>query len=574
MNELFFLAPWLVWLLPLSSVPFAPLVARLGHKPVWIYSLAVSVASLVFASVGAYTYHAATSSSIAEWVSLLSVQIQIDVDGLSLLISLLVSFLVTLVLIYSLSYIKTGYARYYSLILLFAGSMLGLVMAGNLILFYFFWELVGICSALLIAFWYESDKARKAGMKAFIVTRIGDASLLLAIFVAYSLLGVTSFSGILSSFASLPKNYVSLFGILAFIGAMGKSAQVPLHGWLPDAMEGPTTVSALIHAATMVNAGVYLIIRLAPIYYSSTILSSMVLAIGLLSAFVGGLGALGSDDVKRVLAYSTISQLGLMFVAIGLNTASSATYHLISQGLFKALGFLSAGAVIESLGTRDMNEMGGLWRSMKITYSGFLLSVLAMSGLPPLVGFWSKESIISASGEGPLFYTLLVSSILTASYSFRALLKVFHGQAKSIVESKDPHPSMSLPIIILSVSVVIAWLPLEMQNLVAFSSLLPLPAYYTSILAIVIGFAPCLLAYQLYFARMKEIMMTNLTLQRLKRLLRGGLGFDSFYSNVATSFSSIAKAVARIQSGILQYNVALIFAALFILLLLGAVHLI
>jgi len=571
LNQILSFLPWSFWLLPLFSVPFAPLVARGGHKAVWSYSMAVATTSLLFSAFSAYTFESANNQVLTEWVRFLSVPLEITIDGLSLLVSVVVSFLVMLVVIYSLAYIKGGYGRYYSLILLFAGSMLGLVMAGNLIQFYFFWELVGICSALLIAFWHDREAARKAGMKAFVVTRIGDASLLVAIFIAYSVLGVTSFTGLLNGLNKFSSNYLMIFGTLVFIGAMGKSAQVPLHGWLPDAMEGPTTVSALIHAATMVNAGVYLIIRLAPLYGSSVFLSYLVLSIGLLSVFVGGLGALGADDIKRVLAYSTISQLGLMFTAIGLGSASSATYHLLSQGLFKALGFLSAGAIIETLGTRNMNAMGGLWKSMKLTYLGFLLSVLAMSGLPPLVGFWSKESILSAAGGGVISYVIILSSVLTSLYSFRALIKVFHGKPNFSSTPHDPHLSMALPILILAISVVIGSAFLSSQHLVNFVSFLPYTAYIISFGIVVLGILPDWLAFQLYPLRFASAVTNNSVLKSFKNFLLGGLGFDGIYRSIGNAFNSFSNLVARIQTGILGYNVGLLFAALLLILLLTAV---
>ncbi len=563
--------PWVFWLLPLFSVPFAPLFARAGHKAVWSYSLAVSAVSFLFSALTAYTFETANNQVLTEWVQFLSVPLQITVDPLSLIVSVLVSFLSMLVILYSLSYIDKSYARYYSLILLFAGSMLGLVMAGNLIQFYFFWELVGICSALLIAFWNEREEARKAGMKAFVVTRVGDASLLLAIFIVYSVLGVTSFSDLLSNQGKFSPNLLILFGVLAFIGAMGKSAQVPLHGWLPDAMEGPTTVSALIHAATMVNAGVYLIVRLSPVYLSNAYLSYLVLTIGLLSSFVGGLGALGADDIKRVLAYSTISQLGLMFAAIGLGSASSATYHLISQGLFKALAFLSAGAVIKSLGTRNMNEMGGLWRKMKITYAGFLLSMLAMSGLPPLVGFWSKESIISAAGEGITGYIIILSSILTSAYCYRALIKVFHGSSKVSAIPHDPHLSMALPIIILSFSVVFGSVFLSSQHLVQFISYVPIVAYILSLGIVFAGILPNWLAFNIYSIQFAQTFSGSRLLKELKQILLSGLGFDALYRTIAELFNSLSKYVAFIQTGSLRYNALLVFALVVFLLVVVSV---
>ncbi|MFI5404839.1 MAG: NADH-quinone oxidoreductase subunit L, partial [Candidatus Gagatemarchaeaceae archaeon] len=392
---------WLTWAVPLLSVPLLPLAAAIDGRLRGFVAVLSAGLSLAFALLLAASYQSPTIERFGPLLPYPGSFLQVDIDGLSVLVAAFVTFVSFLVVVYSLGYMKDepGQTRYYSLVLLFIGSMVGLVMSGNLIQFYFFWELMGVCSALLIAFWTDRPPARQAGLKAFFVTRLGDTALLIAVLALAATFGSTSFDALLGpgGVVTLGGGAAFAIGLLVVIGAMGKSAQVPLHVWLPDAMEGPTTVSALIHAATMVNAGVFLLLRMYPLLtlpQLSGSLSSFILTVGLISALVGGASALAADDIKRVLAYSTISQLGLMFAAIGLGSMQAAAYHMVSQGLFKALAFLAAGSVVTSLGTRDMAEMGGLAKVMKYAYVGFLVSVLAMAGLPPLVGFWSKDAIL------------------------------------------------------------------------------------------------------------------------------------------------------------------------------------
>ncbi len=580
------LTAWLIWLLPMMAVPFVPLVGMIAGRLRGWFAIAVSGISLALAAYGALSFTSPSTESLSVWFPSMSIQLQVKVDGLSALVAAFVAFVSFLVVVYSVGYMQKeggeGLSRYYSLILLFVGAMLGLVMAGNLIQFYFFWEIVGVCSALLIAFWSDREAARKAGMKAFVVTRFGDAALLLAVILAWSLFGTTSFDTILqpSSLSTLGGGSVFLLGILILVGAMGKSAQVPLHGWLPDAMEGPTTVSALIHAATMVNAGVFLMVRMLPLFQLSQVLLSIVLFVGLLSALVGGVCAFAAEDLKRVLAYSTISQLGVMFAAVGLGgalAATAATYHMVSQGLFKALGFLAAGSVITAVGTRDMEQMGGLRRRMKYTYIGFLLAMLAMSGLPPLIGFWSKDAVLSlafSSGAIPAA-ALLVVFLLTALYSFRALLKVFHGPAKGQAEASESPPIMLGPILALSASVVVAWGVLYPQTLYSFSSLgLPdLLTVASSLGVFIVGFLVAYGAFSLYTARTLQLVASSAGLRSLRGFLLEGLGFDRLYSGIYRVISGpLARWASRLQTGLLESNVVLILltvAAIFVLFAVG-----
>jgi NADH-quinone oxidoreductase subunit L len=563
---------WLTWLLPLLAVPFVSLLGRVDRRLRGWFAVAVSGLSLLLATIGALTYAGPTVESFALWLTPLNISLQVQVDGLSVLVAAFVSFVSFLVVVYSIGYMEKeggeGLTRYYSLILLFIGAMLGLVMAGNLIQFYFFWEIVGVCSALLIAFWTDREAARKAGVKAFVVTRFGDAALLLAVILMWTLFGNTSFGSILGpqGVSTLGGGMVFLLGVLVLIGAMGKSAQVPLHAWLPDAMEGPTTVSALIHAATMVNAGVFLMVRMLPLFQLSQVLLAIVLFVGLLSALLGGVCAFGAEDLKRVLAYSTISQLGLMFAAVGMGSGVAATYHMVSQGLFKALAFLAAGSVITALETRDMEEMGGLRKQMKYTFVGFTLAMLAMSGLPPLIGFWSKDSILAlAFAAGPLQVVALVLAFTaTGLYSFRALVKVFFGQQRNKETAKESPAIMVVPIMLLSVSVVLAWAVLYPQTIYPIAALgLPdLSTLSTSLAVFAASLVAVYLAFGVYAQRTKQLAETSAGMRSMKKALLDGLGFDRLYSGIYRAVSGpIARTAAALQTGLLETNVALILLA-------------
>jgi len=573
---------WLSWILPLLGVPLVPLMSKIdGRLRGWL-SVVVSGLGMVAAFYGAMTFGNSVTEGYTLWLPQLSVTLQVKADQLSALVGAFVSFVSFLVVVYSLGYMKEepGQSRYYSLVLLFIGSMMGLVMAGNLIQFYFFWELVGVCSALLIAFWTDRPAARKAGWKAFVVTRLGDASLLIAVIFIAVTLGSTSFDAILgpSGITTLATGTIFALGLLMFIGSMGKSAQVPLHAWLPDAMEGPNTVSALIHAATMVNAGVYLMLRMYPVItlpQLSGSLTDVILAVGLLSALVGGVCAFAADDLKRVLAYSTISQLGLMFAAIGLGSLGAAAYQMISQGLFKALAFLAAGSVITALGTRSINDMGGLARAMKYTYAGFLVAMLGMSGLPPLVGFWSKDAILSSAFSAGAIQSGLVLCVfaMTALYSFRALFRVFHGKPAWATAPKESPPTMVVPILILAISVLTAWVVLQAQPLLSSYSWLPDATTLGSSLS-VLGLC-AVLAYVVFipdYKRVLGVIQSNRGLLGLRDFLHSGLGFDLLYQWVYDGIMRpLSIAVSYIQSGLIRANMALLLFPVVVIFVLFAI---
>ena len=516
------------------------------------------------------------------WLSAYGFKVTVHVDGLAAFLAVVVNSLGFLIVVYSQGYMghEKGLPRYYSLVQLFIGAMTGLVLAGNFLQLYIFWEIVGICSAFLIAFWYDRPEAVRAGLKAFIVTRVGDAALLIGFVWLYVTTGSVDFQKLstLASQGFIPASILTATGILVLVGAMGKSAQVPLHVWLPDAMEGPTTVSALIHAATMVNAGVYLVARTYPIFSTSQTWLSAVGWVGIISALLAASIATVTTDIKRVLAYSTISQLGIMFAALGTGTAGgwfASQFHLMSQGFFKALGFLAAGSIIHVLGTRNMEEMGGLRKRMPITFLAFLFATLALAGVPPFVGFWSKDLIVtelSLAGQNIQAMLILVVTVLTSFYMFRALFKVFFGPESKMAQEKNIHESpkiMTIPLLILSACVlVLGFTEGPAASLLGITENLAfeLPIIGASIFAILIGLTPSYFAFYLHKPDPSTFLKQHPSLGTLRQIMLAGYGFDALYQRVfVNSLSKISNTAREIQTGILAKNLWPMLAILVIL---------
>lgn len=390
-----------------------------------------------------------------------------EVTNLNALMLVIVTFVALLVNIYSRGYMH-GDERvnvFYSYIALFSFSMLGLVISSNLLELYIFWELVGVCSFLLIGFWFHKPEARAAAKKAFIVTRIGDVGLLIGILLLFWYMPNHSldFSDIHNVFANglgdITVGITTAIAILIFVGAMGKSGQFPLHTWLPDAMEGPTPISALIHAATMVAAGVYLVARTYDIFLASPDALLVVAIVGGFTAIFAATIGIAQNDIKRVLAYSTVSQLGYMMMALGIGVSyASGMFHLFTHAFFKALLFLGAGSVIHATGTQDIREMGGLSGKMKITTWTFAIGALALAGIVPLSGFWSKDIILAEAWDHnqPLFWVGLVAAFFTAFYMARLFFLVFTGKKRSDYEAHESPASMTFPLIVLAVLAVVA----------------------------------------------------------------------------------------------------------------------
>ena len=405
-------------------------------------------------------------------------------DRLSAVMALVVTGVGSLIHLYSIGYMKddASYARYFAYLNLFLFFMLLLVLGKSLLVLFVGWEGVGLASYLLIGFWFEDPAKARAGTKAFITNRVGDAGFLLAIFLLYQTLGTLEMDRINAAFIDgpMPAVSASLVGILLFIGASGKSAQIPLHVWLPDAMAGPTPVSALIHAATMVTAGVYMVARLSGIYQHAPEASAVIAAIGMATAFFAATIALVQTDIKKVLAYSTISQLGFMFVAMGVGAYGAGIFHLYTHAFFKACLFLGAGSVIHALGgEQDLRKMGGLARKIPITFVTFTVATAAIAGLPPLAGFFSKDEILwfafaSERGGSTLLYVVAAgTALMTSFYMFRLLWLAFLGRSRMTPEAE--HHVHESPFSMTGVLVVLAVLS-------AIGGFLPLPHFLEPLL--------------------------------------------------------------------------------------------
>ena len=421
------------------------------------------------------------NQSIYTWMTIGELKFELGflIDNLTASMMFVVSFISLMVHIYTIGYMKNdpGYHRFFTYISLFTFSMLSLLMANNFLQLFFGWEAVGVMSYLLIGFWYTKPSAIKANFKAFIINRVGDFSLLLGIALLFVNLGTLDYILIFNEAETLSNipitnssssniSTITLSCLLLFGGAMGKSAQMPLHVWLPDSMEGPTPISALIHAATMVTAGVFMLARMSPLFELSTSALSFVLIIGATTALFTGFLGLVQTDIKRVIAYSTLSQLGYMIVAAGVSAYSASLFHLMTHAFFKALLFLTAGSVIVALHhQQDIRKMGGLYRYLPYTYITSVIGTLALIGFPGFSGFFSKDALIEAVhhsniiGSNYAYVADLIGVFVTALYSFRLLFIVFHGEDKFIGQDiKEPSLSIVVPLILLAIpSVLIAW---------------------------------------------------------------------------------------------------------------------
>jgi NADH-quinone oxidoreductase subunit L len=410
------------------------------------------------------------SKTIFPWIAsgTFSASIAFQFDQLSAVMALVVTGVGFLIHVYSAGYMAgdRDLSRYFAFLNLFAFFMLVLVMASDVVLMFVGWEGVGLCSYLLIGFWFDRPAAAKAGMKAFVVNRIGDAAFIIGILVLLTNVGSANIAAINAAPRSglIPSGLVTLAALLLFAGATGKSAQIPLYVWLPDAMEGPTPVSALIHAATMVTAGVYMVCRFSGLYSASVPAASVVAWIGGITAVFAATMALVQNDIKRVLAYSTISQIGIMFVGCGVGAYAAGMFHLVTHAFFKSLLFLAAGSVIHALGGEmDMRRMGGLKKYLPVTFPVFVVGALAISGVPFLSGFFSKDAILTSAYAGRHFvlYGLgLTGAILTAFYMFRLIYLTFYGAERWPESARGPvHESpltMTVPLIILAVLAALA----------------------------------------------------------------------------------------------------------------------
>jgi len=415
---------------------------------------------------------AALEKVLPVWISAGSFEASFSLafDRLAAVMALVVTGVGSLVHVYSTSYMADDKAptRYFAFLNLFTFFMLVLVLASDIVLMFVGWEGVGLCSYLLIGFWFDRPAAARAGLKAFVVNRVGDAAFLVGLLVLLTQVGSSSFAAINGAARDgrLSAGLATLAAILLFAGATGKSAQIPLHVWLPDAMEGPTPVSALIHAATMVTAGVYLVCRLNGLFAASPAASAVVAWVGAVTAAAAAALALVQNDIKRVLAYSTISQIGYMFIGCGVGATAAGLFHLTTHAFFKSLLFLAAGSVIHALGgEQDMRRMGGLRRRLPLTFPAFLVGALAISGVPFLSGFFSKDAILTsafAGGHYVIYGLGLAAAVLTAFYMFRLVYLTFYGPARMEPEAglhiHESPRAMTVPLIILAVLAAVSGL--------------------------------------------------------------------------------------------------------------------
>ena len=500
------LVPWLILIAPLvSTIVITLFTLRWKALSSTISVVAVLVSFICSCLVFA---HSANSAAQITWI---------DVAG-------------ALIHIYSLGYMRDdqGKSRYFAALSLFMFAMLGIVLASNFVMLFIFWELVGFTSYVLIGHWFYRDAAANAANKAFITTRIGDFGFMIGILMIWTSTGSVVFAEIAPRMSGLTSHptFLMIVALLIFCGAVGKSAQFPLHVWLPDAMEGPTPISALIHAATMVAAGVYMLVRVAFIIQASQTALLIVAWIGTLTAVMAALIATQQDDIKRILAYSTLSQLGYMIMAVGLASSEAAMFHLFTHAFFKALLFLAAGSVIVMLHhEQNIWKMGGLSKKLPITFVTFGVGALALIGCPPFSGFFSKDAILALAYEHntPIFAVALFTAFLTAFYVIRMLVIAFFGNPRSDIarESRESPPVMIMPLILLALLATLGGFGFFARNFLA----LPVENHIASFvpaLAIIALIAGSGLAVAIY--RQQETDPVDV------KLLRHKFYFDEFYS--------------------------------------------
>jgi NADH-quinone oxidoreductase subunit L len=575
------ISAWLVWVFPLVASVFVPLIAKKGDKVrnYFVITVAVVTAALAFSLVpGVFFGNGQATGSTIPWIA--GINAGVYIDPLSVLFTCLVAFFGLIIAVYSWGYLKgeEGLTRYYFLILLFIGSMIGLVISDNLLQMFIFWEMVGLCSYALVAFWYKRPESVNAGNKVFIMTRIGDISLLAAIGILYMSFGTFSFHGIISDMQSAASAGTLNTGLmvtvffLALGGAIAKSAQLPLFTWLYSAMEAPTSVSALLHAATMVKAGIYLLARfiliaaaVAPLmialqpYWLPT-----VAWIGTLTAIVGATLALTTTDIKGVLAYSTVSQLGFMMAALGSVVAGAASvgwfaslFQMVSHAFFEGLGFLLAGGIIHALGTRDMRLMGGLRKAMPVTFALMVIMVITTSGLPPFAAFFSKGLVItSVTGAGYLAQAILLyaTTAITFAYVIRMLSLVFMGKESEHLVKQHPHEApkvMLIPAAVLAGLCIVWGLAEPLVTTFMHVNLgLTLLGSFTDIetpifLALLVPTG--LLVYWSYYKNYMGVRNIGGGSNPIATMLNHGYFFDDFYYAVAKGIGKFSDGLKYVE---------------------------
>ncbi len=578
---------WYAPLLPLVGFVWCVAFGRVWPRVSgWIATLAVGASFLVVVQAFQGLLALAPDDRIRtgtlyDWIHTgsLSIPLNIYVDPLTLVMLLVVTGVSFLIHVYATAYMRgdRGFGRFFSYLNLFVFSMMLLVLAGNFVLLMVGWAGVGLCSYLLIAFWFEKPEAAAAGVKAFVVNAIGDAGLILAASLILLTFKAVDYPTVFTNAKQvLPAGggLVTAITLLLLVAAVAKSAQLPLYVWLPDAMAGPTPVSALIHAATMVTAGVYLIARAAPLFSLAPFTMGLIAWIGAITALFAATIGLVKPNIKRVLAYSTVSQLGYMFLAVGVGGFAAGIFHLMTHAFFKALLFLGAGAVIHALGgEEDMRRMGGLWRKLLPTYVTFLLGGLAISGVPPFSGFFSKDEIISLAfnapgGNAALGVIALITAGLTSVYIFRLIFMTFHGKtrigAHEVEHLHLPGPAMVLPLAVLAIlSVVAGFVPVSSGGFAEFlapgfrqfSVALPADTGLNPIIAIIsaiIAIAGIGVAWLIWGGDGQPAVSLGKTFAPIRTVLLNDYGVDALYGLVIVGS---ARALGRAFSDFVDRDV-------------------
>ena len=505
-------------------------------------------------------------------------------DGLAVFLAVVATVIGSLAVIFSVDYMRgeKQLGRYYANVLFFIGSMVGLVLSSNLLLIFVFWEITALCSYALISFYNDDPKAVAAGIKALVITQVGGIGLLAGALFLYVYQGSYDVPTFLAGTTKLPANVLALMAFGFLVAAAAKSAQFPFQTWLPDAMEAPTPVSALIHAATMVNAGVYLLARFYPAFEQVSHWKLAVVAVGAVTALMAAVMAIVSNDLKRVLAYSTVSQLGYMVYAIGAGGIFASQFHLLSHAVFKALLFLSAGAVIHAAHTRDMREMGGLGRQMPLVRIVMVVGGLALAGIPVLNGFWSKELVLEAGhAGGPMWawLVMLVGAGLTALYTCRFLSMVFWGEPRSGRHVHDAGPAMKVALVPLALGTLTTWLLAgEFWHFLGRALPEGREAESTGALLTKIATEPATLAALAVVALGLTAWWQRARLAGVARTLRGvgsmasnSFGFEAINRGVVRATVESAEALRTTHSGVLNWNILAILAGLVVILAILAV---
>lgn len=506
-------------------------------------------------------------------------------NGMGLILACIANCIGFLTVIFSADYMKKeqSLGRYYAMILLFIGAMSGLVLTSNIFMLFFFWEITALCSYQLISFYNDDPNAVRGGLKALFITQFGGIGLMITALLIYGQTQSFEINDFISAAQNgvIPANILGITGFCLILAATAKSSQFPFFTWLPDAMEAPTPISALIHAATMVNAGVYLLSRFYPAFESVPGWKTTIVVLGIITILISSLMAIFATDLKRVLAYSTISQLGYMFTAIGAGSVLASQYHLLSHAIFKALLFLAAGALIHSAGTRDMSKMGGLFRKVPIISVTFIIGALALAGIPILNGFWSKELILETvhAESSILFYLLMLLSVsLTAIYTLRCVWKVFFGKPRSELHVHDAPLLMAVPLVLLAIGTLLSWLFFAPMNQALAVSL---PAYgiaqetLTEMMDKVLSDPLTYVAIAMTMVGILIWIFKNKTkhsdkyLEKIRLISINSFGFEKMNSGIVNGLVAISERVRDIQTGSLNWNIfGMLFGLVAVILIL------